>query len=82
MQILYLPFVVQFGPFCPTLDPLAYDVNSWASAEPESFVRVGPTFFFFFFSSMRGRSFQIQLLASHHRRVSEETFNGVSLAGR
>ena len=47
-------------------------------ADPESFVRGGPTltafFFSFFFSLMRGGRTQIPLLAGHQRPVSETPF--------
>ena len=44
-------------------------------ADPESFVRGGPTltafFFSFFFSLMRGGRTQIPLLAGHQRRFAD-----------
>ena len=49
-----------------------------ACADPESFVRGGPTlttfFSFFFFSLIRGGRIQIPLLAGHHRPASETPF--------
>ena len=54
-----------------------YIYSEGPCANPESFVRVGPSlttfFFFFFFSLMRGR-IQIPPLAGHH-------LNDVSLVG-
>ena len=59
-------------------------------ADPESFIRGGPTsttffffyLFYFFFSLMRGGRIQIPLLVGHQRPASETPFNGVSLASR
>ena len=42
-------------------------------ADPESFVRGGPTFFFL--KLMRGERIQISLQAGHHRLASETPFN-------
>ena len=40
-------------------------------ANPESFARGGPTFFFFGFLISRGKRIQIALKAGHHRLASE-----------
>ena len=49
---------------------------SLACADPEKFVRGGPTLttFFFFFKLMRGDMIQIPLKADHHRPASETPF--------